>query len=772
MSLGLGVGLSISLSATHRPPIVAPPVISDIQFVAVTSGSVSGVTLTCNKPAGATVGRILLAHWTTRAVALDAAMVLPADWVKIAFNGVASGPSVKFAYKIIGLSEPSSYDFTIAAGAAQSVSILLYDYVDLTTPLDVAASVNSGSTGTSMTATAITTVTPGAMLIAGFANHTVTSTTITDPGDMDERIAVTAQCRGTVSDYRQAAAGASGSKVATQGVSARWSAILFALRPRYVTVEADATADVASFAYRNASTKMALSIVDNNLTFAGATTQKTAALANLAGNFHHLNLFAESFGNGDNMLNDWDGVSDLVADLPQPDMDSLFAHYDVLEAAIDPDTWGIFGYRIPWQLTGSTTDAGVTTKSVVGDYSSDGRRLLTNKRAQFVEHTARWAQEWLEKSPKNRRFYLGSEAKGFQSVTAVIVGGNTIRANRNQSWDWDDYTGTAGRADMGQFAFYLAYREGIQLACTRAGVSFSTVRIVTPYPVISHQGDAGVGTGSADALKVDTRNDWLGSPVDYSDINGETVYPGYPNIAAIVLTAEHVRLLAANGIDPDEFVMGIDFGTFNEDNVVTPGVSDHDLAYRRVKGMNAWVAKLLTKYGFNPNEVERDYPEVYFKAQDTIAALSESLKDDYMASVNSAGFIACFEDGVEMPCKWSPFGRGDQSTTSGSQSDPQQWYGGMVVRTVTDNNNHAGTAVVGGGEAQALLGVIETLKANFSPGTLLYGVTLSDTRLRALASGSKIFVQNQSPDTITLSVNGGDPVTFTAYQYQTLDYEA
>lgn len=746
-------------------------------FKSAATASINGFGLAVNKPAGTVQGNYIFAYWSSRGVLADADMPLPTGWTQLVYNQVSTGPSVKLAYKIAGSSEPSSYTFTPLITSAHSIMLLRYGGVNQETPLDAEIMVNEATTGTTMTALGLTTVTPGSVVLAFFSNHTVTSTDITPPPGTIERVEITSQCRSTAAELAVPSAGVVANLDAAQATSARWSAITVALRPISEGSAADVQITIGS-QYAVAKPHNSLTIVDNNLHtgFTGATTQKNTGLNNLAGQFHHCNAFIESFGMG-STLGDWDGISDSVNNLPTPNLNAWISYFNILDARINPDSWGVFGHRVPWQFTGNTTDSGVTTRSTSADYNQESRRLLTNKVPQYIEWVAQWSSTLMMHSPKIRIFYLGSESKGYQTVVKVEVNGVIIRADRSQSWDWDDYEGTPGRADMGNFAYFLAFQEGIIQGAQRAGLvnagrtnlNTSNVHVVSPYPVISHQGAISDG-GSADAVKTNTIAAAVGSAVDTSDINGNATYPGWPNIAAVTLTFEHFRLLQVHGITSPFWQEGADYGTFNEDGQILANDSDHDIAYYRVFGMETFIDKAMAKYGHS-NVVKRQ-PEYYAKAQrpmDVVGVgfIDEALRDDYQASIRAAWLFGCYDKGVDFPDMWSPFGRGDQSYLGGT--DPNQWYGGMIVRTVTDNNNHPGTAVVGGGAKQAAWDVMSGLKTHFSPGTPLHTVSRNNNLVRAIASNTKVALVNQTGNTVTVSINSSLPVSLDPYKFLIVD---
>jgi hypothetical protein len=306
---------------------------------------------------------------------------------------------------------------------------------------------------------------------------------------------------------------------------------------------------------------------------------------------------------------------------------------------------------------------------------------------------------------------------------------------------------------MGQYAFFLAFREGLLEGAKRAGVPWASITVVSPYPVISHQGEIVAG-GKADAVTFDSYTDAGGNVVDTSDMNGNTQGWGWPGKAATILTAEHVRLLARDGLQ-DGWELGVDFGTFNNDNVPTPGLDDHEHAYRRAKGHFAYYRKLLALHALDDAPVR--LPEYYAKAQWQMQVegehfVPEGLRDAYQASIRACFLIACYEEGIAYPDMWSPFGRGDQSTDAAQQGDPNQWHGGVVKRTVTDNADHAGSAVAGGGTAQAALVLVAGLRTHFAPGVALYGCSWSGPGVVAMATDGHALLVNLTGEALTVRV--------------------
>lgn len=501
---------------------------------------------------------------------------------------------------------------------------------------------------------------------------------------------------------------------------------------------ADVYVTIATAPFATSQLRTGMTIVDNNLMFNGATAQKELARANLGGKLHDLGVFVESFGHGQT-LPSWNGTGTMPAlDFTLLDTDIATNYFELGSPRLHAYMW-----RLPWQLTANyNPSTGVYTPSTSADYNSDGRRVNPSKMAQFTEWSRRVGVYMMD-TWGCMIYHGGSEFKGYQES--------------GQGWGWTAF-----------FDFAFAMLTGLRQAATDLSLDPADVILILPYPVVAHQGDAGVGTGQADAVTFDTRNDSQGNPVDYSLMNGNNVTYGgwgYPNKAALEAIDEFLRLWSAAGLPLPIF--GVDFGTYNNDNVVTPGISDHDLAYLRAKRHLQWYKQRLAARGFSTSKICLD--EWYAKAQRQMQVegahfIPEDLRDDYQASIKAAFLIACLEEGLHLPMIWSPFGRGDQATDAGFQSDPNQWYGGMVVRTVGNNNDHPGSAIANGGAPQAFLGVVEILHDHFAEGTPLYAIEFDQPGWRGIGSDEVVFIINESGSSKTLHISGDSVETFGPYE--------
>jgi hypothetical protein len=411
----------------HRVVAAAPAVY--LAFRSASSASSGTTTVTCNKPTGTVSGDVLIASWASRADITDGNMTLPSGWVKATYLD-ADTPTIKVAYKVCGGSEPSTYDFVANTTIAHSVAISCYSGVNNVTPLDATPTTNSGTSGTTMTATGITTVTNGAMTIACFANAVVTSTAITDPTDMDERVAVTAQCRNTMSDGIKINAGTSQNKVATQGATARWVAVLLALRPANADAPAaDVTLTISGTPLFTSKFVPGVSFVKNPVYFntAGWNNAKVA-LGNSVGAF---NLHLMNFGMGDpwtlNDLNSWEDGSVTVPAPAAPNR--LTGANNRVSGAIakmqeirttDPEAEFIFTvYNLPWWMKGILQNNAVSLYPIPviasptwDTFTDQGRPMYQN--LAYMRLLITEAAKLVMAAPYNVRwFQIWNEAKGF-----------------------------------------------------------------------------------------------------------------------------------------------------------------------------------------------------------------------------------------------------------------------------------------------------------------------------------------------------------------------
>lgn len=226
-------GLKVKM--VHNRGIVAPVTITFVNETHTTYASRTNTTIT--KPTGTADGDYVILGIITGASGGAGGApdpTPPAGFTLLA--GPTLGWDGSFAVELrlygkIASSEGASWDMTHATASSQGFAVT-YNGVDPTTPVDVAGTDNEG-TGSTTTATGVTTASNGAMVVyaahnwgSGTALTAPTGTTPTFTERIDTLLVY-------VADGLMTTAGATGSKTQSNGNGGGdgWGAILVALRP-------------------------------------------------------------------------------------------------------------------------------------------------------------------------------------------------------------------------------------------------------------------------------------------------------------------------------------------------------------------------------------------------------------------------------------------------------------------------------------------------------------------------------------------------------------
>jgi hypothetical protein len=193
------------------------------------------------KPTGLADGDVLITAMGTSA----ASGTPPSGFTTIGSATTSASERITYAYKVVtsAAGEPANYSWSGASGRT-SVAITAYSGVDTTTPVDMTAAT---ATGTASVGVSNTTVTDGAMLIAG-AIGDWSSAGMTVPGSMSQVFNLGNPGRRTAgADLIQATAGATGTLTFTGESGLSMAGIIFALRPTAGAVlgEGSATGAIA-----------------------------------------------------------------------------------------------------------------------------------------------------------------------------------------------------------------------------------------------------------------------------------------------------------------------------------------------------------------------------------------------------------------------------------------------------------------------------------------------------------------------------------------------
>lgn len=195
---------------------------------AASASANASTTLTINKPSGVVAGDVLVAEVNNR----GGAAVSSTGWTQIRDTFRGASDHMTTFYKVAGASEPASYTFTSTDPYGKAGGIAAWENVDTSAPV-AASSGNSGS-GTTVTASGVTTVDPNSPLL--FVAGVMDQTTATPPSGFTERwdIASAGEYKATAesASVLQAEVGASGNKSASAGsAGGGWAAQLIALNP-------------------------------------------------------------------------------------------------------------------------------------------------------------------------------------------------------------------------------------------------------------------------------------------------------------------------------------------------------------------------------------------------------------------------------------------------------------------------------------------------------------------------------------------------------------
>jgi hypothetical protein len=172
--------------------------------------------VTVPKPAGAAAGDLLLATVDVRGVP---AITAPAGWTQVQTNTAGTAIRKATFWRLAGASEPASYTWRFSKALNAVGSILAYDGVSATSPIQ-ASSGQANAASTSIAAPALTTTSPDALVVGLFG--LAKRATIAPPTNMVERSEVvtptsvtTVAATAETADRVQARAGDTGAQVAT-----------------------------------------------------------------------------------------------------------------------------------------------------------------------------------------------------------------------------------------------------------------------------------------------------------------------------------------------------------------------------------------------------------------------------------------------------------------------------------------------------------------------------------------------------------------------------
>ncbi|HET6918373.1 MAG TPA: hypothetical protein VFI46_02790 [Jiangellaceae bacterium] len=221
---------AVDLAGHESAPAVASAVRTILFRAAASRAAKDASTLTIPTPAGTTAGDLLVAAVDVRSTPT---ITGPPGWTVVRTDTNASAMRQAIYVKIATPTEPSSHAWSFSARNSAAGIIVAYQGTDPSTPVD-ASSGQPNPASTSITAPALSTTVPGALLVGFFG--TVSNPSITPPPGMIEQTE-TIQNAGKnkisleTADTLLAATGSSGTRTATASQGSANIGQLIAIRP-------------------------------------------------------------------------------------------------------------------------------------------------------------------------------------------------------------------------------------------------------------------------------------------------------------------------------------------------------------------------------------------------------------------------------------------------------------------------------------------------------------------------------------------------------------
>ena len=186
--------------------------------------------LTITTPAGVQTGDVMLAAITVRSAAK---ITVPAGWTSVRATVTGSDLRQATYVSVVGATIPASAKFTLSAKSVVAGVIAAYSGVNTTTPVDTSGA-KKNTSSTSITAPSVTSTVPGSKLVGVFG--TAINATVTPAAGMVEQADIKTgsgpkKVAVELADETLAAAGATGTRVATASVAAVNIGTVVVLRP-------------------------------------------------------------------------------------------------------------------------------------------------------------------------------------------------------------------------------------------------------------------------------------------------------------------------------------------------------------------------------------------------------------------------------------------------------------------------------------------------------------------------------------------------------------
>ncbi len=188
------------------------------------------------KPAGVVVGDVMLASVVADG-GTGVTVSASAGWTLVKTQSSSTVVQAAVFQKVATAAEPVSFVFTLSVAKKVTASISAYSGVDMTTPIDVAATASTSTSGTVKSAPTITTAGSYRQVVAVYGVKA--STSLTPASGLVERVDANSTGTGGVTlgvdDRNVAGVGGSGVSTVTAAVAGVGVQVSVALRPAVVS---------------------------------------------------------------------------------------------------------------------------------------------------------------------------------------------------------------------------------------------------------------------------------------------------------------------------------------------------------------------------------------------------------------------------------------------------------------------------------------------------------------------------------------------------------
>lgn len=354
-------------------------------------------------------------------------------------------------------------------------------------------------------------------------------------------------------------------------------------------------------------------------------------------------------------------------------------------------------FMLPWWMRQKLDGTYLTPQE---EYSEAGR-LRTDCIPHWQLLVRSVAMRYLVPPYNVREFEVGAEPKGFYNR----------RDGKNQSWEWDDYEGTAGKADMGWTAFYKLTVQAVLSAASMLSIDPNSLRFWAPYTTTPSR----TVTPTADMPP-------LGHPLRDRPW-------GYAVKAWLEFTSKFLDLWSTEHFRLDGLM--VDGGSGNKDGTAM----DPWLAMNKFEDIMAWLRSETARVGV-PN-LPIAWGEWYPNSQ-------VDAPEEYRALLRAEGLRLMLVQGADYVMSWQA-----QGAVPGPGA---QLY---------SNAN-----VASGGVAKPQLAALDVFNRLFPVGTPLYTVRVEGEGLSAAASDRSLFLLNRLGVPQTVWVDGKGLVILGAESWQ------